>query len=118
MAKNAVFFESKPLYENKVLPWINSHLKNNGYNIEPKAGQMLIEFLGTEIAKIKNELDKLMIIVPAGTMITPQLIEENIGISKDYNNFELRKALGSKDGVKVNRIINYFARILRIIHWS
>ncbi|MGJ8684852.1 MAG: DNA polymerase III subunit delta [Nonlabens sp.] len=109
MAKNAVFFESKPLYENKVLPWINGHLKGRGYNIEPKAGQMLIEFLGTEIAKIKNELDKLMIIVPAGTMITPQLIEENIGISKDYNNFELRKALGAKDAVKVNRIINYFA---------
>lgn len=109
MAKNGVFFESKPLYENKVLPWINGHLKSKGYNIEPKAGQMLIEFLGTEIAKIKNELDKLIIIVPTGTMITPQLIEENIGISKDYNNFELRKALGARDVVKVNRIINYFA---------
>lgn len=109
MAKNAVFFESKPLYENKVLPWINTYLKSKHYQIEPNAGQMLIEFLGTQIGKIKNELDKLMIIVPAGTLITPQLIEENIGISKDYNNFELRKALGSRDTVKVNRIINYFA---------
>jgi DNA polymerase-3 subunit delta len=109
LAKNGVLFESKPLYENKVLPWINEYLASKKYQIEPKAGQMLMEFLGTELGKIKNELDKLMIIVPAGAVITPDMIEQNIGISKDYNNFELRKALGMRDAVKVHRIINYFA---------
>lgn len=109
MAKTAVMFESKKLYDNQVLPWINGYIKERNYQIEPKAGQMLIEFLGTDLGKIKNELDKLMIIIPAGSLITAQSIEDNIGISKDYNNFELRKALGMRDTVKVFRIINYFA---------
>jgi len=69
---------------------------------------MLVEFLGTDLSKISNELDKLILTLPKETIINDHHIEENIGISKDYNNFELRKAVGDKNIVKANRIINYF----------
>ena len=70
---------------------------------------MLVEFLGTDLSKINNELDKLQLILPKGTQITPEHIEENIGISKDYNNFELRKAIGERNVVKAHKIVNYFS---------
>jgi DNA polymerase-3 subunit delta len=70
---------------------------------------MLVEFLGTDLSKINNELDKLVTILPKDTIVSPEHIEENIGISKDFNNFELRKAVGEKQVLKANRIINYFA---------
>lgn len=109
IAQNGVLFESKKLYENQVGEWISSNLKDRGYEIEPKAVHMLVEFLGTNLAKIDNELEKLSLILESGTKITAVHIEENIGISKDYNNFELRKAVGEKQYVKANQIINYFA---------
>jgi DNA polymerase-3 subunit delta len=107
--KTGVVFESKTVYENKVPSWITFYLKEMNYGIEPKATQMLVEFLGNDLSRISNELKKLAIVQPPGSTITPQVVEENIGISKDYNNFELRKALGSRDVVKVHRIINYFS---------
>ena len=71
---------------------------------------MLTEYLGTDLHKIVNELDKLLINLPAGKqIITTQLIEKNIGISKDYNNFELQKAVGEKNILKANMIVHYFA---------
>ena len=70
-AKNGLIFESKPLYENQVADWIRRVLGGKKYQAEPKAAQMLVEFLGTNLSKISNELDKLMSIVPQGTMITP-----------------------------------------------
>lgn len=109
IAKSGLIFESKKLYENQVSDWIRRVLSGKKYQVEPKAAQMLVEFLGTNLSKISNELDKLMLILPAGTIISPTHIEENIGISKDYNNFELRKAVGEKNVVKANRIIVYFA---------
>jgi DNA polymerase-3 subunit delta len=109
IAKSGLIFESKKLYENQVSDWIRRVLSGKKYQIEPKAAQMLVEFLGTDLSKIANELDKLCLILPKETIITPRHIEENIGISKDFNNFELRKALGEKNVVKANRIINYFA---------
>lgn len=110
VAKSGVIFESKPLYENKVADWIKQELQTRGYQISPKASQMLVEFLGTDLGKIDNELQKLQLISPQGTTITPEIIEENIGISKDFNNFELRKAIGEKDSLKAHRIINYFSQ--------
>ncbi len=110
IAKNGLIYESKKLYENQVSDWIRKVLGGKKYNIEPKASQMLVEFLGTDLSKISNELDKLTSVLPAETIITPSHIEENIGISKDFNNFELRKAVGQKNVVKANRIINYFAQ--------
>lgn len=110
MAKVGVMFESKTLYDNQIPTWINLYLKARGYQIEPKAAAMLLEFLGTDLGRIANELSKLFIVLPKETAISAKNIEDNIGINKDYNNFELRKALGSKNVVKSNQIINYFAQ--------
>ncbi len=110
LAKMGVLFEGKPLYENQVPAWIANYVKDQGYEINPKASQMLVEFLGVKLGNIANELNKLFIILPKNSTITPEAIEENIGISKDFNNFELRKAIGAKDVVKANQIINYFAQ--------
>lgn len=108
IAKTGLVFESKKLYDNKVADWIRRVLSGKNYQIAPKAAQMLVDFLGTDLSKIANELDKLMLILPKETIITDVHIEENIGISKDFNNFELLKAIGDKNVVKANRIINYF----------
>lgn len=110
LKKNCVVFESKKLYENQVPDWIRRVLSSKDYTITPKASQMLIEFLGTDLSKINNELEKLQIILPKGTQITPVHVEENIGISKDFNNFELRKAIGEKDIKKAFRIVTYFGQ--------
>lgn len=107
---NGLLFESKKLYENQVEDWIRRVLSGKNYQIEPKAALMLVEFLGTDLSKINNELEKLMIILPKDSTITALHIEENIGISKDFNNFELRKAVGQKQIVKANQIINYFGQ--------
>ncbi len=108
--KTGVVFESKKLYENQIPDWIISTLSKAKYQIEPKAAFMLVEFLGNDLSKIKLELKKLSISVPEGTLITPQVIEEHIGISKDFNVFELRGAIGNKDILRANRIANYFGQ--------
>lgn len=110
ISKSGVIFEGKRLYENQVGDWIIKTLKGRGFGISPKAAQMLVEFLGTDLGKIDNELQKLQLICPEGITISPEIIEENIGISKDFNNFELRSAIGEKDTLKAHRIINYFAQ--------
>lgn len=110
LVKKAVLFESKKLYENQVPNWMQSVIKENGNTISAKASYMLVEFLGTDLSKIKNELDKLQLIVPKGAEITPQHIEENIGISKDFNNFELQDAIGTKNYQKAFQIIQHFSQ--------
>lgn len=110
LEKNGVVFESKKLYENQVGNWINGVLSESGYKIEPKANAMLVEFLGTDLSKVNNEIEKLKIILPQGTIINAEHIEKNIGISKDYNVFEFRKALGEKNILRANRIAKYFAQ--------
>ena len=107
--KKGVIFESKKLYENQVADWIRRRLTGYNYDITPKAAQMLVEFLGTDLSKIDNELSKLQIVLPKGTQIAAEHIEQNIGISKDYNNFELRKAVGERNVVKAYQIAKYFA---------
>lgn len=109
IAKHAVLFEAKKLYENQVPDWILGYLKGKSYSMSPRAAALLTEYLGNDLSKIANELDKLMINLPAKSEITEQHIQDNIGISKDYNIFELQTALGKKDILKANRIINYFA---------
>ena len=109
LSKTGVVFESKKMYENQVGQWITRVLQGKGLTIEPKANAMLVEFLGNDLSKIINELEKLQIILPKGSAITAQLIEENIGFSKDFNNFELLNALGSKDQFKAYRIVQYFS---------
>jgi len=105
----AILFESKKLYDNKVPDWIREYLDERNFTINPVAALMLTEFLGNDLNKISNELDKLIITMPANQKeITADIIEKNIGISKDFNSFELNKALATKDVLKANRIVNYF----------
>ncbi len=107
--KEGGLFESKKLYENKLPAWIDHYLKKRHFTITPPASQMLADYLGNDLGRICNELDKLSIVLPKETQITPDHIEKNIGISKEYNVFELQNALGNKDVLKANRIINFFA---------
>ena len=109
LAKNGLVYESKKLYENQVGQWITRVLSGKGYQIEPKANAMLVEFLGTDLSKINNELEKLQIILPKGSTFTAKHIEENIGFSKDFNVFELRKSLGERNQLKSYQIVQYFA---------
>ena len=106
--QKGVLFESKKLYDNQLPGWISSYLKNQNYSVSPQAAAMLSEYLGADLSKVANELDKLIISLPAGTQITPDHIEKNIGISKEFNVFELQNALGERDMLRANRIINYF----------
>lgn len=108
--KHGLVYESKKMYENQVGQWINRVLHGRGYSIEPKANAMLVAFLGNDLSRIANELTKLEIIIPKGTTITPNHIEENIGFSKDFNVFEFRKAIGDKNQVKAYQIAEYFAQ--------
>ncbi|MDI1256677.1 MAG: DNA polymerase III subunit delta [Flavobacterium sp.] len=107
--KNGLVFESKKLYDNQIGQWISRVLQGKGYSIDPKANAMMVEFLGTDLSKIANELEKLQIILPKGSTILPQHIEENIGFSKDFNVFELRKAIGDRNQLKAYQIAQYFA---------
>ena len=109
LKKNALIFESKPLYDNQVPGWINTFLKQKGYQASPAATELIAEYLGTDLSKVANELEKLILNLPKGSEIDARQIEENIGISKDYNVFELQKALGLRDVLKANRIVHYFA---------
>ncbi len=109
LEKNSVLFESKRLYEDKIPQWISNFLKNKGKDIEPKAAMILTEFLGNDLGKIANELEKLIIVLnEEDRIITADHIEENIGISKEYNNFELNNALSQRNILQANRIVRYF----------
>ncbi len=110
LKKKSVYFETKKLYDNQIPEWITSYLKNKNYTITPQAALLIAEFLGADLGKVVNELEKLTINVPEGNEITPDTVEKNIGISKDFNNFELNKALGSKDILKANKIIYHFSK--------
>ena len=109
ISRAGVVFESKKLYENQVGPWIRSYLKSQNISITEKAINMLVEFLGNDLSKIMNALEKLLINRNENFKeITPELIEKYIGISKDYNVFELQSAIIDKNILKANRIIRYF----------
>ncbi len=106
----AVYFESARLRDYQLPAWIERYLMNKGIKADPNASAMLTEYLGTDLHKIANELEKLLITLPAGKpLITTSLIEKNIGISKDYNNFELQKAVGERNILKANLIVHHFA---------
>jgi DNA polymerase III subunit delta len=110
LESHGVYFESPRLRDYQIPAWIDMYLMKKGIKTDPSASAMLTEYLGTDLHKIANELDKLIITLPEGKpVITTALIEKNIGISKDYNNFELQKAVGEKNILKANMIIRYFA---------
>ena len=107
--KTGVLFESKKVKDAQLPAFITSYMKRKGIDVEPKATAMLADFVGPDLSRLTGELEKLIITLPKGhTRVTPEQIEKNIGISKDYNNFELRSALVEKDVLKANKIIKYF----------
>lgn len=109
LAKDHVLFESKRIYDNQVPAWVERLLKAKGYSASPKALQMIAESLGTDIGRIYSEIGKLALIVPKGETIDEHMVETNIGISKDFNNFELCNAINRRDFKKAIRIQKYFA---------
>jgi DNA polymerase III subunit delta len=110
LENQSAYFESARIRDYLIPGWIERFLMTKGIKTDPNASAMLTEYLGTDLHKIVNELDKLIITLPEGKpLITTALIEKNIGISKDYNNFELQKAIGEKNILKANMIVHYFA---------
>jgi DNA polymerase III, delta subunit len=106
-----VVLSSDKIYEDKVPGWISKYLTQRGYAIAPEAAAMIAEFLGNDLSKVVNELNKLLITMPANSKkITADMVEKNIGISKEFNNFELQKSLVARDVLKSNRIIDYFEK--------
>ena len=108
LEKTGLVFESASIYENKVPAWIDDFVKDKGYHINPKASALLAEYLGNDLSKVANELEKLMLNVSKTQEIGTKEVQDNIGISKDYNVFELQNALARKDVFKANQIVNYF----------
>lgn len=107
--KVGVLYESKKLKEAQLPSFIAAYIKQKGFDIDQKATAMLAEFVGTDLSRLVGEMEKLIITSSKNsTKITPEQIEKNIGISKDYNNFELRSALVEKDVLKANKIVKYF----------
>ncbi|MFO7869026.1 MAG: DNA polymerase III subunit delta [Bacteroidales bacterium] len=107
-AKGLVF-DSPKIKEYKITSWIMQYVKEHAYSIHEETANLLGEYLGTDLHKLVNELNKLMFLLPKKSTITKQDIEKNIGISKDYNIFELQNAFGQKDVLKVHTILNNFA---------
>ena len=108
LKKNGVIFESKRLNERNLVPAIQDLIKEKGLNVDPKALSMLRDYIGADLSRLYNEIDKLALILGKGAMVTPEAIERNIGISKDYNNFELVDAVVSRNAAKAFTIVEYF----------
>ena len=111
--KSTVLFESKKLYDNQIPAWISDYCKSRKRNIEPAAAALMAEYLGADLSRITNELDKLSINLPAGAVFTETAVQDNIGISKEYNVFELQKAIAMRDIGMVSRIRAHFASNIR-----
>jgi DNA polymerase-3 subunit delta len=107
--KSHVLFESKKLYDNQIPNWITTYLGDKGFSISPTASMLLSEYLGSDLSRISNELEKLLIGADKANQLNEQDVQDRIGISKDFNVFELQRALGTKNVMKANQIINYFA---------
>lgn len=105
---HAAVLETKEIYEDKMPAWVQDYLKSKSLKITPAALNLVVEYLGTSLSKVVNELDKLALNLPPGTEVNESHIETHIGISKDYNVFELNRALGERNILRAGRIVNYF----------
>ena len=106
--KQSVYFESSPLRDYQMPPWIKSYVKSKGYKIDEEAVELLAEYTGTDLSTVSNEVDKLILNKPKGSTINTTEIEAGVGVSKEYNSFELSNALAYKDVTKAHKIVNYF----------
>lgn len=109
LQSHAVLFESKKLYENQIPEWIQKWVKSNKRTIQLKASHLLVECLGTQLSAIEQSLEKLILLIDPDQEITADHIEEYIGFSKEFNNFELRRALGAGNVSKAQKICHYFS---------
>lgn len=116
LKKNAIIFESEPVKEYQLAAWITNFIHEKEYQITAKATALLVEFIGNDLARIANEIEKLFILVPKGDQINEKHIEMHIGISKDYNVFELVNAVLEKDVLKANKIVRYFGQNPKATH--
>lgn len=107
--KFAVMVDSKRLYDNQVPDWVERYIESKGFKIDQKARFMLAENIGNNLERLSNEIDKMLINLRDATTIDEHMIQKYIGISKDYNVFELQKAISFRNVFKANQIINYFA---------
>ena len=104
-----VVFESKKLRDYQLPDFIQNYLKPKKISIDPKSCQMIADYIGADLSRIVSELDKILIYLPEDDRrITPEVVEKEVGVSKDFNAFELRNAIVSKDIFKANQIIKYF----------
>ncbi|MEJ8802436.1 DNA polymerase III subunit delta [Pontibacter sp. H249] len=108
VSKHAVLLTTKKLYDNQVPAWVTSYLKQKSIKATPQAVQLLSEYIGSDLSRLANEIDKLLINLRPGATIDESVVQENVGISKEYNIFELQAALITRDALKANRIIHYF----------
>ncbi len=109
IAAKGVVLDTKKLYDNQIPGWISSFVRQHGYSITERAALLLSECIGNNLQKLSNEISKIFIALPQGTVINEDVIEQNVGISKDYNVFELQAAIGRRDVLKCNQIVNHFA---------
>jgi len=114
----AVIFNSQKEKDYQLDKWISSYVAEQGFTIAPPTAMMMAEYLGNNLEKIANEISKLAINIPAGATITKELIEKYIGISREYNIFELQNAIGRKDIFKAYQIANYFAESPKASNFS
>lgn len=107
--KEGVLFESKKLYDSQLPPFVRDYLKRKRVGVAPGAAEMVAEYVGADLNRIASELDKLILALPQGTaVVSPEMVQQQIGISKNFNIFELQDALGAKDVLRINRILKYF----------
>ncbi|NLA23790.1 MAG: DNA polymerase III subunit delta, partial [Bacteroidales bacterium] len=112
--KKAILFESAKLYDNQVGPWIVKYLEAKSKTIHPVAVALITECLGSDLSRVVSELNKLLVVLPKDQVqISEDMVKDNIGIHRDFNVFELQKALGFRDSFKAFQIIDYFAHDLR-----
>jgi len=111
LEEHCSIFDSKKLYDNEIPGWIETYVHNKGFVIDQKSSALLADFVGSDLSRIIGEIEKLILTTPAGqNKITPELIEYNIGISKEYNDFELLNAIARKDILKANKIAWHFSK--------
>lgn len=109
MAKVGVVFESKKLRDRDLIPFIGKYLQARGASIDPKSEQIIADSIGPDLNRLTSELDKVLIALPADDKrVTPEVVERQIGVSKDFNTFELRDAIVNRNVYKANQIANYF----------
>jgi DNA polymerase-3 subunit delta len=103
--KHGVLFESKKLYDNQISDWANQYVESKGYKLEGKAAAMIAEYLGNDLGKVVNEVDKVLINMDNRKTVTIEDIEKNIGVSKEFNSFELNSALVKREVLKANPLV-------------